>query len=693
MITVEGQYIFDIEVGKYKDFLESRDLVEFTLIEEAGNSLPSFDLKFRFSIPELRNYLIENNIVKITIGSSDTNKVTIPLRIFKKDLQNMGQNKFYVDISGYYDALGYMKGSHTTSVKSSAGEATHGLDAITQIGSKFFNVETNIKPENIVTEDNMRWLCARQSYRDFVTNIWYRTGLTDGTSDAKQTIPLMAITKNGVMRILNSSDQIKTKPKYRLSNRPPSAPNDIQINGKPEVTNDAGLTNSLVQNRVNRVQDMVNGGYREVKFTQTPVIAMTSDLDSFKTERKDGFDYLINNNVFTKYWDNYLHNISSLVHLSTARITVSFIGQYIEDMHVLDMVEYLEGKENNLNETEGLYSGRYLISKVVRTISEDKNFQTHLVLTRESFNDIVDIAREIATVALGVEENNSYTEAINKLNNIKSLIKSLLDLKSLKLNLPSIKLLAQELEETTTALFGYDASGIWIKTEHVLNSLEENLVFNILQQTFSYLSERQETVALPETSPILIDLGSGSYNDYMQYSQLILPNIGNTAITPLEYTGSIFGWYVQDKLTVDVQTGNTNLDGLLVDSINYLNTTGIVNQQDSTIFRRFWGSYDDLTINEDQLKQLYSDKSLRRNLHKIFVAKGYIYISYPYYVDLGTIRVEGIDYPVYNQGDTITNVNSFTVYHKTIKIDGTYQDYLIYQSNIKFSNKITLEVL
>ena len=87
MIEIQGQYIFDMQVGNYKDFIESRDLVEFTLIEEAGNTLPSFDLKFRFSIPELRSYLIENNVIRITIGSSDEDKVSIPLRIFKKDCE------------------------------------------------------------------------------------------------------------------------------------------------------------------------------------------------------------------------------------------------------------------------------------------------------------------------------------------------------------------------------------------------------------------------------------------------------------------------------------------------------------------------------------------------------------------------------------------------------------------------------
>ena len=40
MIEISGKYIFDISVGKYKEFITYEDLIEFTMIEEAGNCLP-----------------------------------------------------------------------------------------------------------------------------------------------------------------------------------------------------------------------------------------------------------------------------------------------------------------------------------------------------------------------------------------------------------------------------------------------------------------------------------------------------------------------------------------------------------------------------------------------------------------------------------------------------------------------------
>jgi len=684
MIKIEGQYIFDIEVGSYKDFLESRDLVEFTLIEQAGNVLPSFDLKFRFSEPELRNYLIENNVVRVTIGSSDEDKVSIPLRITKKDLQNLGQNKFYVVISGFYDALGYMKGSHTESVTSESGGVVSGFQAIKSTVSKFFTFETNISGEDSGLQ---KWLCCRSSYLSFVTDMWYRLGLPESS------LPLVTITKNGVFRLFNSTTQVKGKPKYRLSNRPATNSNDIKINGKPEIVNDAGTVNGMVQGKVNRVYDMVKGGFKEIKFVQKSIMAMTHDLDSFDVDRKDGYDYFSNSNVFSGYWDNYLHNISSLISLSTARLTVSFIGKYIEDLHVLDVVEYLEGSESNLNVTEGTYSGKYLIGKIVRTIGENKNFETHLVLTRESFNELIDYARETNTVALEIQEDSDYTKAIAKLNEIKNTIKNLLSGKNLKLNLPDIRLLAQELEDLTSTLFGFDDTGIWVKLEHVLSSNTTSLVFDVLTATFNYLSGKGETVYLEEDSSIMTELNSGNYDSFINKGYLVIPNIGATSLKATDYTASSFGWYVQDKLTDTIQTGNDDLNAVLVETLNYIKEEAIINQQDSAVFRRFWGSYNDININEDELKQLYSDESIRRYTHKIFVPKGYIYVAYPSYMELGNIRVDGEDYKVYLPEEEVIDPKSFKVNYKDIKINGRYYEYIIYRSNIKFSNKVLLEVI
>lgn len=682
MLIVEGKYVFDLEVGNFKDFLEPRDLVEFTLIEEGGNVLPHFDLKFRFSISELRNYLIENNVIRATIGSSDEDKISIPLRIFKKDLQNYGQGRYYISISGTYDALGYMRGTHTESI-SEGGQGLSGTEAIKKVVSKFFNFETNVSSEDSSIQ---KWLCCRENYRDFVTNIWYKTNLSGG-------IPLTGITKNGTFKLINASEQVKVKPKYRFSNRPATNPNDIQISGKPEVVNDSGVVNSMVQNKVNRVYDMINGGYSEIKFNKSSVMSLTSDLDSFDVDRKDGYDYYLNDNVHPEYWSSYLHNISSLVNMSTARIVVSYIGKYIEDMHVLDLVEYLEGSEDNLNVAEGLYSGKYLIYKIVRTIGENNNFQTHLVLSRESFNELVDFTREVSEVGFDIPEDNNYTKAINKINSVMEKIRTLLSNLNFKLNIPNIRILAQELEDLASTLFGYDENGIWIKLEHILTSMEDNLIFDILQTLFNYLSERGETVYLDSNSEILASLNSGDFDDFIDSGYLHIPNIGSTQTNSVDYTSSTFSWYIQGKLTDDVQTGNTSLNNLLKDTLGYIKNGAVINQEDSSVFRRFWGYSKDNNINEDELKQMYSEEDVRRYLHKVLVPNGYVYVAHPSYLDIGSIKIDGKSYKIYNSDEEVLDRNSFTISYKSIRIDGVYVEYTIYRSNIQLLNKIVLEII
>ena len=334
-----------------------------------------------------------------------------------------------------------------------------------------------------------------------------------------------------------------------------------------------------------------------------------------------------------------------------------------------------------------------MIGKIVRTIGENKNFETHLVLTRESFNELIDYARETNTVALEIQEDSDYTKAIAKLNEIKNTIKNLLSGKNLKLNLPDIRLLAQELEDLTSTLFGFDDTGIWVKLEHVLSSNTTSLVFDVLTATFNYLSGKGETVYLEEDSSIMTELNSGNYDSFINKGYLVIPNIGATSLKATDYTASSFGWYVQDKLTDTIQTGNDDLNAVLVETLNYIKEEAIINQQDSAVFRRFWGSYNDININEDELKQLYSDESIRRYTHKIFVPKGYIYVAYPSYMELGNIRVDGEDYKVYLPEEEVIDPKSFKVNYKDIKINGRYYEYIIYRSNIKFSNKVLLEVI
>ena len=62
-------------------------------------------------------------------------------------------------------------------------------------------------------------------------------------------------------------------------------------------------------------------------------------------------------------------------------------------------------------------------------------------------------------------------------------------------------------------------------------------------------------------------------------------------------------------------------------------------------------------------------------------------------MELGNIRVDGEDYKVYLPEEEVIDPKSFKVNYKDIKINGRYYEYIIYRSNIKFSNKVLLEVI
>lgn len=458
MIEISGKYVFDLEVGKYKDFIDYEDLIEFTIVEEAGNCLPVFDLKFKFKIPELRNYLTENNLLLVRFGSSKDDLKEIPLRIFQKNIQRYGQAQWIIVISGFYDAVPYLQETGSEVIKSgnSGISATEALRIVT---SRYFNFKTNVESDLSV----QKWLRCRKTARDFVTDIWLHSNIPNS-------FPGVTITKNGDFIFKDMIKSISEESKWIFSYDDIRSKNNVVVmSGNPESFNDTGLINTIIQNKRNLIFNMDSGDTAENIFIREPALSTTSKLEGVSVNAKDSINYYTNSNVHPNYWQSYTDNLNNLSFFSSVRTVISYLNYIIDDMNVLDIVEFLDLNPENPNETEGHYSGKYIISKLVRTIGENNNLATHVVLSRESSNEIRDYEDESSYQQILLENDEEYTLALNKLEDTKDTVKKSLKDKNLNLNIPNIKILSEELKGVFKNLIGFDLSGVWIKYDYLLS--------------------------------------------------------------------------------------------------------------------------------------------------------------------------------------------------------------------------------
>ena len=68
MIGVEGQYLFRFDIADRTDFISESNQGMLTIIEEAGNYLPTFNLSFKCQDDSIIPLLNERNELNITFG-------------------------------------------------------------------------------------------------------------------------------------------------------------------------------------------------------------------------------------------------------------------------------------------------------------------------------------------------------------------------------------------------------------------------------------------------------------------------------------------------------------------------------------------------------------------------------------------------------------------------------------------------
>ena len=384
MILVEDQYVFKFSITRsdgvvFKDFIKEPDLKAFTLIEEAGNTLPTFELAFKTEDASIIPYLNEGNVLDITFGRSlkDENLVDAKFSILRLNYNKFGESQYSIYVSGLYAAIKYLSEDVIAQYPSISGVA-----AIKQVVDTYMTTDFNVT----TSSDSQTWLRPNISAKAFVNQTWMHSYIKDS-------FIAIGIDSSGTMILRDMNLSVKPYaevPQYNFTTDPdPTKITDVLYDGDYVVESNTGFMNYWMgYGREKRVYDFETGVDSDV--LEEPSILLTNSAEFTRTSdivKKTSEAGFTNTNVHANYWKAYHQNLQSLALFSSHKISFSFQNLYVP-VKVLDVVGFSDIEINAKTlEQAGSSAGKYFVSKVSRTLS-NRQFVTTVQLCRETINEV-----------------------------------------------------------------------------------------------------------------------------------------------------------------------------------------------------------------------------------------------------------------------------------------------------------------
>lgn len=371
-VGIKGQYYFQFSLGGNKDFIDERDFKAFTLIEEAGNVLPTFMLSFETTDESVLPLLNEGNTLQVSFGKDNNSLVSTPLAVTGINSSRTGQNKRAVVVTGLYAAIPYLSSNRVN-----ISGTLSGVEVINSTVSKYFKFDSNI----LKSSDSMKWIQHNISDRAHVNKLWMH-------SDVPNSFIGVGITSDGKFILKDIKKDIGQPYKWRFGKVNEDENRDIVIDGDPHVETKTGLINTWIgYGREKLVYEIESGIDTPTLETQSPIVALTNQMaKSSQVEARFASVGIINDNVHPNYWRAAMRNLTNLASFLNVSVTLSFHGNF-KEVRVLDQVMYKEEDPTNVAQSSEFISGVYYVTKVSRTVQAGQ-FVTTCVINREAFNQV-----------------------------------------------------------------------------------------------------------------------------------------------------------------------------------------------------------------------------------------------------------------------------------------------------------------
>jgi len=374
-IGIENQFFFSFSLEGKEDFIDEPDLESFTLIEEAGNVLPTYELNFNTTDSSILPLLNEGNDLNIQMGKSRAELKDVSLNTIKTSSEPGNQNETSFSIMGMLSALDYITNSGiSVSTKKS------GIEVLEDIITPFFKPVFNVSK----SRDKQNWIRHNISSKKFVNELWMHSDLLDSfpaigiTADKK--FILKDVKKDLDRNFANQFDWKFTKN--------PLLPTDIGYDAKPRLKTETGFLNNWIGNGRELLDYCLEEGTaKEILEMADPILALTQKLAKRSSlEKRFAGVGMQNENTHLKYWQSYYHNLVNLALLGSVTLELTFQNRFV-DINILDLVMFKDDNVEGEIGSNEFTSGLYYVSKVSRTV-QARQLTTRIQLVRESLNQI-----------------------------------------------------------------------------------------------------------------------------------------------------------------------------------------------------------------------------------------------------------------------------------------------------------------
>ena len=362
MIGIEGQYVFDLRTQLDVPLVRSKELLHLSIIEECGLLLPIFKISLLLSDIKNLSYLHEGSIIKLALGQDKKELKYINLQIFQAFKEVKDDPKIHIQATLY-------KPTFSKTTKTQVYPNSTSIQLLTSIADKYFEVESN----SPTAGDKKDWCQFGISDKLFMEHLWLNSNLSNGViALGCPSIDNIFVIKD-IIKSFTSSDF-----DYKASYNPRSN-RDFKISKITGVNAPTGFYNSWQSNNKTLINFNPSTCLFETKNIQIETMLSTSEKTSKNLEiEKDISKMSVTSQ--NNYYDAKKYNLFLLSNYSKFQIEIDSDGQY-HQIKLLDKIFVDLGDDVKLNKE--YYSGNYIVSRVVRSIVNDR-YNTRVILTREA---------------------------------------------------------------------------------------------------------------------------------------------------------------------------------------------------------------------------------------------------------------------------------------------------------------------
>jgi len=384
-ISIKDQFYLSFSVGDFNDFVQLEDLVTFTEISEAGNSIPTFEIVFWTSEESIYGLLHEGNEISISFGKNVSEARDYFISVTKLEAK-VGQGRSLFRVLGILGNLGYVSNPKKRIVGPVSGVEVAAILA----EENGFDFDSNIE----TSKESMRWIQPNITDRKFLSDVLRH-------SYVENSFISFGISSDNILVVRDIRKMVKTDPVWVFTQSLATQDNEIMYDSDPDYETNTGFINYWAgYGQEKLVFSLENEDFKFVSEDVRPVIALTDQIArKAGQEKRFQTSALQNENTHSNYWKAALQNVVNAAIFGSHKITLTF-RQIFRDVRLLDLVSFADFSISDNRSSSQAQSGFYIVSKVARTV-KNKQLTTTVVLCRESANDVTGNIRQAV-----IEEND-----------------------------------------------------------------------------------------------------------------------------------------------------------------------------------------------------------------------------------------------------------------------------------------------